>query len=477
MGSLGEELERARAWPYLGAILLQFGCGGMAVICKFALDQGLSQHVLVVYRHALAFLIISPFALYYDRNSRPKMTPSVLGKIMLLALSEPVLDQNLYYTGMKYTTATYTCALANVIPAFSFLLAWALKFEKVNIRRMYSIAKISGTAITVGGAMMMTLTKGAMLNLPWTKEMTNQNSENINVSSSSNNHNLIYGALMIATVVIEWHNPSAWSIHLDSKLLAVVYSGVICSGFAYYVQGLIVNAKGPVFLSAFSPLSMVIVAIMGSIFLAEKIYIGRVFGAIVIVIGLYMVLWGKSKECDEIKSSSPNASKSNSSQALGGHRASHKKPRIVAGDHNNDGSPSSSSSSVAAIKPKTHECSVCGLEFAIGQALGGHMRRHRHRVEVKSRIDLHNNDDEDDDDSMVTVTTSTVDLESSSSLTEIRKRKELEEEEDDRRIRSKRSSVLFLDLNLTPSENNELQFLKIAANTATTTSNLVDCFY
>nr|GFC10373.1 zinc finger protein ZAT11-like [Tanacetum cinerariifolium] len=26
---------------------------------------------------------------------------------------------------------------------------------------------------------------------------------------------------------------------------------------------------------------------------------------------------------------------------------------------------------------KTHKCSICGLEFAIGQALGGHMRRHR----------------------------------------------------------------------------------------------------
>lgn len=53
-------------------------------------------------------------------------------------------------------------------------------------------------------------------------------------------------------------------------------------------------------------------------------------------------------------------------QALGGHRASHKKPRPSPGDQ-----PTS------APKPKTHECSICGLEFAIGQALGGHMRRHR----------------------------------------------------------------------------------------------------
>ncbi|KAE8647983.1 hypothetical protein Csa_000240 [Cucumis sativus] len=61
-------------------------------------------------------------------------------------------------------------------------------------------------------------------------------------------------------------------------------------------------------------------------------------------------------------------------QALGGHRASHKKPRIVGGDGgNSDGSSSQGS----PTKPKTHECSICGLEFAIGQALGGHMRRHR----------------------------------------------------------------------------------------------------
>ncbi|KAL5986131.1 hypothetical protein ACLOJK_028121 [Asimina triloba] len=56
-------------------------------------------------------------------------------------------------------------------------------------------------------------------------------------------------------------------------------------------------------------------------------------------------------------------------QALGGHRASHKKPK--ASDDGHDRS-----------RPRTHECSICGLPFAIGQALGGHMRRHRNELYV-----------------------------------------------------------------------------------------------
>ncbi|EOA27970.1 hypothetical protein CARUB_v10024141mg [Capsella rubella] len=67
-------------------------------------------------------------------------------------------------------------------------------------------------------------------------------------------------------------------------------------------------------------------------------------------------------------------------QALGGHRASHKKPKLTTVDveqkdvkhlsYNYKGNHS-------------HECSICGQSFGTGQALGGHMRRHRSSIKVE----------------------------------------------------------------------------------------------
>ncbi|CAJ2678779.1 unnamed protein product [Trifolium pratense] len=54
-------------------------------------------------------------------------------------------------------------------------------------------------------------------------------------------------------------------------------------------------------------------------------------------------------------------------QALGGHRASHNKLKVM----------TKNLSLRTNMKHKMHKCTICGLQFAIGQALGGHMRKHR----------------------------------------------------------------------------------------------------
>ncbi|XP_031126066.1 zinc finger protein ZAT6-like [Ipomoea triloba] len=65
-------------------------------------------------------------------------------------------------------------------------------------------------------------------------------------------------------------------------------------------------------------------------------------------------------------------------QALGGHKASHRKYAAAAEDDNNHPSTSASVTAAGALNPsgKPHECSICHKSFPTGQALGGHKRRH-----------------------------------------------------------------------------------------------------
>ncbi|CBI32681.3 unnamed protein product, partial [Vitis vinifera] len=335
-----------RVKPFLAVTFLQFGFAGMDVFSKVALNQGVSNYVLVVYRHAIATAFIAPFAKteykihFFNRKVRPKMTFSIFTKLMLLSLLEPVIDQNLYYFGLKYTTATFAAAMYNILPAITFLMACIFGLEKVTLKSIHSQAKVVGTVATVAGAMLMTLVKGPVIELIWTKGRNNQGVK----GGGTNIHDSIKGSLMITAgcfswacfiilqaitlktypaelsltawicllgtaqgtivaLVMERGKTSVWSIHWDTKFLAALYSGIVCSGLAYYIQGVVMKDRGPVFVTAFNPLSMIIVAVMSSFILAEQMYLGRVIGAIVIVAGLYFVVWGKSKE---YKSGSPS---------------------------------------------------------------------------------------------------------------------------------------------------------------------------
>lgn len=117
----------------------------------------------------------------------------------------------------------------------------------------------------------------------------------------------------IATIIIKHGNSSIWVIDKGPILGAVFYAvsyfqnvrffhqffqidlprteklekssftirndvwmqGVVSSAVTYYIQGVIMEEKGPVFVSSFSPLSMIIVAILSSFLFSEELYLGR----------------------------------------------------------------------------------------------------------------------------------------------------------------------------------------------------------
>ncbi|KAK3014241.1 hypothetical protein RJ639_008084, partial [Escallonia herrerae] len=316
--------------PYIAMVALQFGYAGMYIITMVSFNRGMSHWVLVVYRHLAATLVIVPFALTLERKIRPKLTISVMWKILVLGLLEPVIDQNLYYVGMKYTSATFAAATANVLPALTFIMAIIFRMEKIKIRQIHSQAKVIGTVITVTGAMVMTLYKGPIVDILW---YSPGSSHHATTTSNDAKHHWVAGTLMLLGRTLGWsaffilqsitvkeypaefsltslicftgtvggavvavimeHDVGAWAVGFDSKLFA---AGVVCSGIAYYMQGFVSKERGPVFVTAFSPLCIIITAVLGATVLGEQIHLGSLIGAIVIAIGLYSVVWGKAKD-------------------------------------------------------------------------------------------------------------------------------------------------------------------------------------
>ncbi|XP_073024035.1 WAT1-related protein At5g07050-like [Primulina eburnea] len=344
--------------PYIAMISLQFGYAGMNIITKISLNGGMSHYVLVVYRHAIATAVIAPFAFFFERKAQPKITFPVFMQIFVLGLLGPVIDQNFYYAGLKLTSPTFSCAMSNMLPALTFIMAIIFRMEKVSIKKVIYQAKVVGTVVTVAGAMLMTLYKGPLVEMPWSKDRQLRSAGGTTSGETSDrdwfigcilliiatlawsslfilqkaalntysNHQLSLTSLVcfmgtlqaIAVTFVMEHKSSVWRIGWDMNLLAAAYAGIVTSSISYYVQGLVMKSKGPVFATAFSPLMMIIVAVLGFFILDEKIYLGGVIGSAIIVFGLYSVLWGKYKEEKEKKllEEIPEAIKNNSESVL-----------------------------------------------------------------------------------------------------------------------------------------------------------------
>jgi drug/metabolite transporter (DMT)-like permease len=313
--------------PHLSQVAIQVAFAGMNILNKVALEHGMNNFVFVTYRQIIATLAIAPLAYYFERNQRPALTLSIFCQIFLLALGGITIGQNFFLAGLYYTNPTFASAIMNLIPPVTFVMATILRWENVDIRSMRGQAKVLGIIISVGGAMVMTLYRGPEI------KMLNDNLK----TYKSNENNRILGSILLFGAVITWSawivfqapvvkkypaqlsltaimcmlgavqtgvialicehkTTSVWVIGWNIKLLTYVYSGVICSAFAIFVQAWCIHIKGPVFVAVFDPLCIVIVAILQYFVLRQDLHTGCMVGAMLILAGLYLVLWGKAED-------------------------------------------------------------------------------------------------------------------------------------------------------------------------------------
>ncbi|KAL3527939.1 hypothetical protein ACH5RR_012595 [Cinchona calisaya] len=91
-------------------------------------------------------------------------------------------------------------------------------------------------------------------------------------------------------------DPNEWKLGWNIKLLSIAYCGIVISGITFYLQAWIIEKKGPVFQAIWTPLVLVFTICLSAVLFGEIISLGSVVGAVLLVMGLYCVLWGKTKE-------------------------------------------------------------------------------------------------------------------------------------------------------------------------------------
>ncbi|CAM8938702.1 unnamed protein product [Rhodiola kirilowii] len=302
------------------------------VLNKLAAHDQMNLRILVAYRMTFAAAATVPPSLVFEsRKSGPEITWRVILLASVIALLGGTLNLNMYVASLAMTSATFASAMTNLVPAITFLLAAIFRLEK------WGTAKLVGTLIEICGAAVLTFYKGVEINiLPVIIDFMHHD----HGKTSSLHHNNILGVVLVvcycfsaalsliihdkltkiypypwtSTALISFmalvqsvvfalcteRDMSHWRLGWDVRLLAVAFSGIFASGLATVVVAWCVQLKGPLFVSVFSPLTFVFVAISGSLVLDEKLHLGSIIGFVLIVGGLLVMLWGKSKETTEM---------------------------------------------------------------------------------------------------------------------------------------------------------------------------------
>ncbi|KAH7849371.1 hypothetical protein Vadar_016888 [Vaccinium darrowii] len=311
--------------PYLGMLLIQLIYAGMALLSKASITKGMNPYVFVVYRQALATLALFPFAFFLESKLPAKLTCKIFFKIFLVSAGITV-SLNTYYLSLNYVTATLLVASANVIPALTFIFAVLFRIERVKIRKRHGLAKVIGSVVALAGAIVYMYVNGPPMFSASHSQVSNPNAKSdcaegfliMLVSNVSFALYLVgqdpivkeYPALLRLTnlqcfctciqsaiwAVAMDRKPSTWTVGWGLNLISIAYCGVVVTAVTYWLRIWVVEKRGPVFVSAFTPMALLLTAIFSAIMWHQTFYWGSAGGAVLLVVGLYGVLWGKHEE-------------------------------------------------------------------------------------------------------------------------------------------------------------------------------------
>ncbi|CAH2033959.1 unnamed protein product [Thlaspi arvense] len=339
-------------------LVVQFMYAGMFVLFKLTAKDGANLRVLVAYRLVFATLSMLPLALIFEREKRPEFTWRLLLLAFLSGLLGAAIPNFLYLPGLALTSATFSTAVSILGPLITLVLSLVFRLETLRLGSNEGRAKLVGTLLGATGAIVFVFYKGVEIHI-WSTHvdlLKSLNTHQTNSRATSNHHISIPGVLMVfgsnisfsfwlllqakermqdktellfiklakigkelgghcwnislmnamgslVCVVVALcsnHDWNQWRLGWNINLLTTIYSGVVVSGLAMPLVAWCVKTKGPLYVTMFSPVRLVIVALAGSFALEETLHLGSIIGAMIMVGGVYLVVWCKMKEAKSV---------------------------------------------------------------------------------------------------------------------------------------------------------------------------------
>ncbi|KAJ6328903.1 hypothetical protein OIU76_005593 [Salix suchowensis] len=323
--------------PVVGMLVISFAFAIVNLLLKKMVDHGTNNMVIATYRLSSSAIFLAPIAFYWERKSRPKLTASIFCHLFFCAFVGLTLTQYLFLLGLEYISVTFSCAFINTVPVNTFILALLLRVEKVSLSSKEGRAKVLGTFICMGGSVLLILYKG----IPLTNSRSEATAAGIlnigdTMISGKKKQNWVAGSMLSFAGCFMWsawflmqakiskiypcqysstaimsffgaiqsgflslilkRKFSMWILKSKLEIIGVLNAGIIGSGLCYVGMSWCIKQRGPLFTSAFTPFIQIFAAMFDFSILHEQIYLGSVLGSILVILGLYILLWGKSTE-------------------------------------------------------------------------------------------------------------------------------------------------------------------------------------
>ncbi|XP_022155622.1 WAT1-related protein At3g30340-like isoform X2 [Momordica charantia] len=302
--------------PLIAMVAVDLGFAIVNILLETVLDHGMNHLVLITYRLAIAAISLAPIAYFYERAS---------------------LTQYCFLLGIQHTSATFACAFINIVPVATFLLALPFGLETLNLKCSSGKAKMVGTVVCISGAVLLTAYKGpALANGSYAEKKVAAAAAAHGGAKKPRAESWTVGCIALVAGTLLWSSwfplqsnigkrypyqywstaimsffgaaqsavlslatgatLSSWALDGNIKILTVVYSGMIGSGLCVVGMSWCVKKRGPVFTAAFSPLVQIMAGMFDIPILHDPLYLGNLLGSVIVIVGLYILLWGKNKE-------------------------------------------------------------------------------------------------------------------------------------------------------------------------------------